>query len=121
MGSAAGGGGGGIRTVFQSAHRDGVGDRPVADSGPGQHPDLVRCPLLQLVNDHFGLVESRDRRLIVRLAHLHKVQFVVLNAAVRTLRGRRQPRHGNRSWTGRFRSHVSRWCSRNYTAHTHIQ
>lgn len=107
----------GIRTVFQGAHRDRVGDGPVADCGASQDPDLVRGPLLQLVNDHVRLVERRDRGLVVRLAHLHKVQLVIDDPAVGAFGGRRQPGHGNRRRTRRFRRHVARWRSRNYVPH----
>lgn len=78
-----------IRTVFQCAHRDRIGDGTISDAGAGQNPDLVSGPLFQFVNDHLRLVQGRDRRLVVRLAHFHKVQFVVLDAAVRAFRGRR--------------------------------
>lgn len=107
-----------IRTVFQCAHRDRIGDGTISDAGAGQNPDLVSGPLLQFVNDHVRLVQGRDRRLVVRLAHLDKVQFVVLDAPVRAFRGRRKPRHGDRRRTGRLRRHISGWSSRNCTTHT---
>lgn len=81
------------RTVFVRADRYGVRGGSVPHTRPGQHPDPVLGPALELINHKRRSVQLHLRRLGVAAPGLHDVQLVVDDAAVAALRRRGLPAH----------------------------
>lgn len=98
----------GIHTILLGAQNDGMRPRPIPDGGAGQHPDLVLCPALQLVQYNAGHIEGHGGGLVVFATHLHEEHLIVYDPAVRSLDGRRQPAEGYGRRAGGYGGDISR-------------